>query len=114
MSKLKFILFISILFLLLGCLLLGCKKKGKVVIECGGGAQFACPAHSYCSFDKDCGGVDHKGICKRIPHDCLHEKDPSKKNLVCGCNHKTYSSECIANASHISVAHEGECIESDY
>jgi len=105
----KLILSALILFMLFSC-----KKAGKVVIECGGGAQFACPAHSYCSFDNDCGGVDHKGTCKRIPHDCTHEKEVNKKNLVCGCDNKTYSSKCIANASHISVAHQGKCIESNY
>ena len=95
--------------LLIACILLtfSCKKAGPVILECGGGAQFACPTDSFCDLGKEnCGGIDHKGICKKIPHNCDNEKKP-----VCGCNHKTYTNQCIANASKVSVAHQGTCIE---
>ena len=97
--------------LILFCLLLSfsCKKKTHIVIECGGGAQFACPADSFCDLDKkDCGGIDHRGVCKKIPHDCSSNKTP-----VCGCDNLTYSNKCIANASKVSVAHKGVCIENN-
>ncbi len=101
--------FIISKILIITCILLilSCKKPSHVVIECGGGAQFACPSHSFCNLSQeDCGGIDHKGVCKKIPHDCSIEDKP-----VCGCNHKTYTNKCIANASKVSIAHQGKCIE---
>jgi len=44
------------------------------------------------------------GLCNKIPPTCNSDVFP-----VCGCDGKTYISECLANSEGISVASEGPC-----
>lgn len=75
-------------------------------MECGGGGEFSCPEGTYCQFSAECGGVDEKGICQPVPEKCSTEE-----SLVCGCNKRTYSNECMANAAKVSVDYTGLCID---
>ena len=51
-----------------------------------------------------CRGADVSGRCIKIPETCNDRYKP-----VCGCNGKTYSNYCGANAAGISVLHDGKC-----
>lgn len=75
-------------------------------LRCGtrGGAQ--CAANEYCDFaaGTQCGAADQGGTCKVKPEVCTAIYKP-----VCGCDGKTYGSDCSAHGAGVSVASEGEC-----
>jgi len=54
--------------------------------------------------DGTCQVADRSGICKKRPEVCAEQFDP-----VCGCDGKTYSNQCQADAAGASVAHTGKC-----
>ena len=82
-----------------------CEEPEPVI--CGGwnGVQ-DCGEGNYCDFELEdiCGFADASGICKPKPDACSFEIDP-----VCGCDHKTYSNACMANAGGTSVKKIGPC-----
>ncbi len=54
----------------------------------------------YCSRpDGQCGG---EGVCKAVPNMCLLE-------TVCGCDGRTYRSECDAIIAGVDISHRGKC-----
>ena len=61
-----------------------------------------CPFGLYC--DKSSGSCADEGTCKTKPSACFTPLSP-----VCGCNEKTYVSECIANQLGMSVVFSGAC-----
>jgi hypothetical protein len=61
-----------------------------------------CRGKQYCA--KAAGDCKGKGECKTRPDVCTEIYKP-----VCGCNHKTYSNECVAAAAGVNVASEGPC-----
>jgi hypothetical protein len=101
-SYLQRIFLFSLLLLPLSCN----QGGGGVIILCGGAGNFQCPAGLYCELGAACGGIDHKGECRRIPPTC----EPGGKE-VCGCNGRTFPNVCYANASGISVAYDGACMK---
>jgi hypothetical protein len=73
---------------------------------CGGLLGTDCATGLYCDFpiSSSCGATDQTGVCKPKPDACDDIYLP-----VCGCDDKTYSSDCVAHSAGISVAHKGEC-----
>jgi hypothetical protein len=77
-----------------------CEDKG----ECS--ARVECPKGTYCDYGErqSCGRKGETGICIAQPRACPDIWDP-----VCGCDGRTYSSDCHAAAAGVDVDHAGEC-----
>jgi hypothetical protein len=75
---------------------------------CGGIAGLACGDGQYCDYAATgtCGEGDVAGMCLPVPQFCTRDFRP-----VCGCDGKTYSNACTANAAGVSVAAQGMCDE---
>jgi hypothetical protein len=86
----------------------GDADAGPTEIRCGGIAYIPCPTGMFCDFPIDamCGSGDQQGTCRSQPTVCP-EGPPSI--TVCGCDYRTYNSECEANVAGTSVAHTGGC-----
>ena len=69
-------------------------KKCKTNKQCGKG--------DWCQ--KENGACKSEGTCKEKMVCTSQEVSP-----VCGCNHKTYNSECLAHAAGVNVDHAGKC-----
>lgn len=73
--------------------------------ECGTGTKCGdatCTDAQYCK--RAAGSCDGAGSCETRPGAC-----PAIYAPVCGCDDKTHSSACAANAAGTNVAYEGEC-----
>jgi Kazal-type serine protease inhibitor domain len=68
------------------------------------GVNGNCADGLYCKYKADCGATDAGGTCTRKTVMCTKIYAP-----VCGCDGKTYGSECTAAADGQSVARKGEC-----
>jgi hypothetical protein len=49
------------------------------------------------------------GVCVAIPHLCFARKKSKSFRPVCGCNGKTYSSDCFRRAYKVAKYHDGKC-----
>jgi len=72
-----------------------CGTRG-VSADCGEGL--------YCAYKSDCGATDAGGKCSKKPMMCTKIYMP-----VCGCDGKTYGSDCTAASAGVSVMRKGEC-----
>jgi hypothetical protein len=76
-------------------------------IACGGAMNLGCPIGTFCRLSEDCGGIDRKGFCSRIPESCTLEEQ-----TICGCDNREYLNECTANTLSSTKKNEGRCIKS--
>lgn len=100
------------------------EKANDIVITIDNVSQVS---QSFCETDDDClyGTCSHEtqicsglwkiepvpsslGVCVSKNIFCKEEWSP-----VCGCDGRTYSNECFANSAGVSIAHFGECVDTD-
>ncbi len=83
-----------------------CTKKACEVKACGARAGDTCSDTEYCAYTAGdyCGGADATASCQPRPEVCDAIYAP-----VCGCNGKTYASDCAAASAGTGVMSEGEC-----
>ncbi|HEU4409510.1 MAG TPA: Kazal-type serine protease inhibitor domain-containing protein [Polyangiaceae bacterium] len=73
---------------------------------CGTRGAAPCPEGTFCGWPESaqCGRADRPGVCMPKPAVCTRDLRP-----VCGCDGKTYSNACEANARTVSVERSGSC-----
>ncbi len=49
------------------------------------------------------------GVCVAVPRFCVVRKKSKSFRPVCGCNDKTYSSDCFRRAYKVAKLREGKC-----
>jgi Kazal-type serine protease inhibitor domain len=75
-------------------------------VACGARAGATCIAQQYCAYEEGglCGAADAEANCRARPSACDADLKP-----VCGCDGKTYSNKCEANAAGTGILSSGEC-----
>ncbi|HEY1245572.1 MAG TPA: Kazal domain-containing protein [Hyphomicrobiaceae bacterium] len=56
-----------------------------------------------------CRAAAAAGVCVAIPRLCFARKRSKSFKPVCGCNSKTYSSDCFRRAYKVGKDHDGKC-----
>jgi hypothetical protein len=89
---------------------------------CGGTTGATCVGgYEYCAYTKagDCGRSGAAGICKKMPKGLQvcqppHSDIPPTVESFCGCDGKSYLSDCDAAAhGQVSIDYAGECTAQD-
>lgn len=76
--------------------------------SCGGVAGAACDRGLWCEpAAGNCASV--AGVCVAVPRLCVARRNSKSFRPVCGCNKKTYSSDCFRRAYRIAKFHDGKC-----
>ena len=74
--------------------------------KCGGLIGIDCRKHLFCDYpvEATCGAADQMGTCRLRPQVCTMIYAP-----VCGCDGKTYASDCVRQGAGISKRKNGPC-----
>ena len=76
--------------------------------SCGGVVGTACDKGLWCEPPAGkCGAT--VGVCVAVPRLCIARRKSRSFKPVCGCNSKTYSSDCFRRAYRIGKSHDGKC-----
>jgi hypothetical protein len=77
--------------------------------RCGGFAGTPCPTGQYCDIFDHChkAGADFAGVCVPAGPDVVC---PAVNAPVCGCNGKTYPSDCERGAAKVQKFSDGPCV----
>jgi hypothetical protein len=75
---------------------------------CGGVGGKACDRGLWCEPPAGTCG-DTAGVCVAIPRLCFARTHSKSFKPVCGCNSKTYSSDCFRRAYKVGKSHDGKC-----
>jgi Kazal-type serine protease inhibitor-like protein len=84
----------------------GTGGAGAGPAQCGGSTRITCPSTTqFCELASGgCATVDPVGVCTTKPLGCDPVVDP-----VCGCDGKSYASDCERQAAGISLWADGVC-----
>jgi hypothetical protein len=75
---------------------------------CSAAAGATCDRGLWCDpAPGDCAATT--GICVAIPRLCVARKRSKSFRPVCGCNSKTYSSDCFRRAYKVGKFRDGKC-----
>jgi Kazal-type serine protease inhibitor domain len=74
--------------------------------RCGTRGGVQCKAGEFCDFGGDpaCGATDKGGVCRTVTRTCVQIYAP-----VCGCDGRSYGSQCDAHGAGVSVMHDQLC-----
>jgi hypothetical protein len=75
---------------------------------CGDAAAAVCDKGLWCEpTPGTCASTD--GICVAVPRLCVARRNSKSFRPVCGCNSKTYSSDCFRRAYRVGKLKDGKC-----
>jgi hypothetical protein len=75
---------------------------------CGGATGAECDKGLWC--EPPTGKCASKaGTCAAVPRLCFARKKSKNYRPVCGCNNKTYSSDCFRRAYKVAKLRDGKC-----
>lgn len=74
---------------------------------CGGAEGAACDKGLWCEPGPGC--TSTAGTCIAVPRLCVARRNSKTFHPVCGCNNKTYSSDCFRRAYRMGKLKDGKC-----
>lgn len=85
--------------------------KGEV---CGGAEKVTCDAGLVCDIDMGkCDAADAPGQCRSVKTTCdaptEEEKKKAEDRTVCGCDGKTYATNCERRVAKVNLKSKGKC-----
>jgi hypothetical protein len=102
----------SLLSLLAASVVLENQAHAVPVGEACGVASATCDKGLWCEPPTGmCGST--AGVCVAVPRLCVARKKSRNFRPVCGCNSKTYSSDCFRRAYKVAKRSDGKCAQAD-